>query len=450
MPRMSSREIVFKHLARQAKQFPDLDHRPLEVGGLSPRDAALAQAIDHAAIRHWLTLSAVLDAKLSQPWDQLERTVQAALLGGAAQLLYLDKVPEHAAINESVEWIKANGRQRAGGLVNAVLRRVAELRESLIEIEPDSNVLGDDPAILPRSDGSAWRLREAVFDADPLRMLAQQTSNPHSLLEHWMRSFDGATMRHLAVHGLVQPPVLVTGLRKADVEGSNVPLVPHDEPGFYVFGGDHKQLEELLRASPAARVQDPTAAMAVDLSHALHPSPRMIVDLCAGKGTKTRQLQHLHPDAAIIATDRDSARLAVLRESFADDPQVTVVDFQSVYTFREKAELLLLDVPCSNSGVFARRVEAKYRFGRASLESLVGVQRQIMADSIPLLAPHACILYATCSIETAENQRQAEWLQRWHGMERIDESARLPQGMPGEAPRVYSDGGCGVLLRAVR
>ena len=118
--------------------------------------------------------------------------------------------------------------------------------------------------------------------------------------------------------------------------------------------------------------------------------------------------------------------------------------------FDNRADLLLLDVPCSNTGVLARRVEAKYRFDATSLSSLIGLGRQIIADSIPLLADSGWLLYTTCSVQEAENDQQAEWIARWHRMRVVSSGLRLPRGLPGGPPRHYSDGGYFACLTRAR
>ena len=163
-------------------------------------------------------------------------------------------------------------------------------------------------------------------------------------------------------------------------------------------------------------------------------------------GTKTRQLAQVHSNATIIASDIEPARLEILRKVFAGSERVQVIEANRLREFDGRADLLLLDVPCSNTGVLARRVEAKYRFNRTSLQSLIDLQRQIVADSIPLLAPRGRIVYSTCSIEPAENREQAEWIAKWHRMRIAADRLRLPEGLPGEDSAAYGDGGYFAVL----
>jgi 16S rRNA (cytosine967-C5)-methyltransferase len=196
-------------------------------------------------------------------------------------------------------------------------------------------------------------------------------------------------------------------------------------------------------------VQDPSSAGAIRSIADLRP--RLIVDLCAGQGTKTRQLAATFPEARILATDIDAERFARLQATFAKSSQVEVAPFQRVRDASlMKADLVLLDVPCSNTGVLPRRVEARYRFSAKTTASITEAQRQLIADSIPLLntAPGSkpAILYATCSIEPEENQAQAAWARQWHRFAISRERLVLPAGGPGDPATGYHDGAYSVLL----
>jgi 16S rRNA (cytosine967-C5)-methyltransferase len=433
----TARELVTKRIARRAKQFPDLRPATLDTAGLDGRDAALTAAIDHAVARRWLTLAAVLDQMLDRSWERVQPNLQAVLLVGAAQLLLMDRVPDHAAINEAVELAKRLVRRKAGGLVNAVLRKVAALRTEIIDCPPH---LPAPPDVLPLHDGRAWRLTAAVFAEDPLRRLAQQTSHPELLLGRWREAHGWERTCALAAHDLVHAPLIIAGLA-----GEHEHCLPHEKAGFHIFTGPREALDDLLAHHREARVQDPAAAAPIEATAALRP--RLIIDLCAGKGTKTARLARLHPEARIIATDIDPRRMAVLKETFADSETVQAVEPDALRPhFDGLADLLVLDVPCSNTGVLGRRLEAKYRFGDETLAALVDLQRQIVADSIPLLADDAAVLYATCSIEEEENASQAQWIARWHRMRLVKAALSLPCGLPGQGPGRYADGGFFALL----
>lgn len=432
---MNARDLVTSRIAARAKRYPDMDLAPLDTSSLDRRDAGLAFAIDRAVARRWLTLVIVVESRLNRSWRSLQPEVQAALLVGAAQLLFLERLPDHAVINEAVQWTKENAGHKPAGLVNAALRRVAELcQETVVEHDPQRR---DE---LPLHDGRARRLSEPVFGGDPLARLAQHTSHPMALVKQWVEQFGLQRSQQLMQHNIVRPPILVTGL------GSPCERCEaHDEPDFAVFEGDRHELEALLAEHPSARVQDPAAAAAVNATGDLQP--KIIVDACAGKGTKARQLLQMHPQARVIASDTNKDRLATLRALADQNDHLEVVKPRELLDLAGQVDLLVLDVPCSNTGVLARRPEAKYRFGDESLSQLVDLQRQIIADYLPLLAQSGHMLYSTCSLSPLENEAQAKWIVRWHRFSIRDQSLRLPKGLPGDPPQRYADGSYFALLQ---
>lgn len=438
---MTARDLVTSRMAKQARHFPDLDLTPVDTADLEPRDAALARAIEHAVLRRWLTLVAVIDSRLTQSWDQLQPQVQAPLLVGAAQLLLMERLPDHAVIHEAVQWTKRHARAKAGGLVNAVLRRLSELRGEIVErFDPQR---ADE---LPLQDGRAWRLKDTVFDDVPIVRLAQQTSHPAELIRHWIDTLGPDDAGRLARHSVMHAPIILTDLEEDAAE--NPLLTPHEQSGFFVFSGPHDALTRLLAESHRSRVQDPTAAEPGAATRQMNP--KVIIDYCAGVGTKSSQLLALHPNARLIITDRNSRRLEVLRQVFSDRDRVEVVDFERIREHDGRADVLVLDVPCSNSGVLARRVEAKYRLSARSLEQLTEIQRQIVADSLPLLSEGGRLLYSTCSIEAAENQQMTQWISQWHPLQVISALSRQPRGEPGEPMAEYRDGGYFALFESAR
>src|SRR5690606_26227713 len=112
-----------------------------------------------------------------------------------------------------------------------------------------------------------------------------------------------------------------------------------------------------------------------------------------------------------------------------------------------RADLILLDVPCSTTAVLGRRPEARYRASQSQLDRLAGIQRQIIADAIPLLSPQGAILYSTCSLEPEENDQQAAWARKWHKCQ-VSAPLRLePSGRPGAGGSAsYADAAFAVLL----
>ncbi len=431
-------------LTRHARRDPDLHPEPLDDAGLSLRDAALAHAIVDQAVRRWGTIEHVLGVLMSRPFGEHAPVVRAALLAGGAQLLFFDRLPAHAIVDETVGWTRARLGAKSAGLVNAVLRRLA----SLVVQEADAPArrerwdnLRDE---LPLPDGGARPLTEPILPEDALDRLAAATGRPAGLLRELMknRSFD--EVRRFAHHGVARAPVILnTAFAREPLPEQH--MEPHSLPGHHVFTGSATALTELLVVRRDIWAQDPTSSAATLLAVGL--SPRVIVDVCAGRGTKTRQLRELFPDARLIATDTNDARRAELARVFQGDNTTEIIEPRRLIEHVGVADLVLLDVPCSNSGVLARRVEAARRWSAASVGSLLDVQRQIMADSIRLLAPGAAILYTTCSVDRRENEDQVKWLERWHNLRVARAELRWPEGGPGAPAGAWRDGGFAALCR---
>lgn len=432
------RIAAFERLEAHAASWPRIDPPTEELPSLDARDAALARNIERQSVRRWLTLRSVLERQLTRPWSKVEPPLQAALIGGAAQLLLMDRIPEHAAVDETVEWAKRRLRTGAGGLVNAVLRGVSGMRESRL---PAAEFAALDPEAcdtLPLDDGGGWKLRRAVFSASPPERLAQRTGLPLHLLLRWINRFGMAAARDLALHTLAQPPIVVHGL-PAGMEGTES-IAGTDA---VAWTGDHAQLLAALEAHPAARVQDLASSRAVECTRDLRPA--LIVDACAGRGTKSIQLARLHPDAEVVASEPDDRRRTSLHETAARAARtglgrIRVAEGDDLRGLLGKVDLLVLDVPCSNTGVLPRRVEAAHRLSPANMESLVKLQRSIAESHLPLLKPGGALLYATCSLEPEENERQAEWLTARLGRVQPTIERLMPEGLPGGAATSYRDG----------
>ena len=457
-----------------AEHYPDAGPTGVDASRLSDADAALATAIHRTAVQRWLTLAAVLDGHLRQPMHRLEPVAAASLAAGAAQVLFLDRLPGYAVVDETVAAARrvADRRGRAvGGLVNAVLRRVAA-RDTGVEpgVAWDAVTTPRDRVPLgPSPESGSVRLGGDSLP-DPARgeagYLQAATSHPTRLIRRWIEQYGRERALALLLHGLQNPPTIVAvggavegageGSQESDqtlrrgllsvgvdenkpVDAAEVDLwQPHDQPGFIVWQGDRGSLAAFLAEDPRRRVQDPASAEAVAATRDLRP--RRILDLCAGRGTKTRQLALLHPDAEVVASDPDPDRFASLQGVAETLPNVLAVTPDHIVG---RFDLVLLDVPCSNTAVTARRPEARYRYTHRHLQSLLLLQRRIIGRGVELASPQARILYSTCSLEDPENAGGTKTIVKLTGGTVERGSLRLPDG----SGAAYHDGGYHALVR---
>jgi 16S rRNA (cytosine967-C5)-methyltransferase len=436
----TARAAATAALALAAEQFPNLDPVTPDLAPLDARDRRLAQAITRAAIQRWITLELLLDSLLRQPMHTLEPALRGLLLGGAAQLLVMDRLPVHAVVDSTVELAKLTVRQGAAGLVNAVLRKFAQLPVAVRLDQPWKPAADRLPL-----DGGCLRLRDPLLPDpghDLVAHLALATSHPEHLVRQWVQQQGPEAATAICEHGIIAPPTVVAVEPGFDVAAGSEDWKPHQMPGFLAWEGSHDALVSFLQGHASRRVQDPAAALTVQSTARLEL--KRIVDYCAGRGTKTRQLATLHPQARVFASDPDPGRFADLEQLGRTLANVTVVPpAQLAHALGgEPADLLLLDVPCSNTAVLGRRAEARYRYTAKTRRSLIDLQRRIMCDSAALARP-AYVLYATCSLLEQENQEQITWLCDKLGGSRLHEQVTLPAGVGAS----FHDGSYHALVR---
>lgn len=446
MPLEDGRDAAIRHLSRLASRYPDLTPEPIKIEGLDTREAALAHTIVDHAVRRWITIEHLIRVSAMREPSELEPRMRAALLSGSVQLLFLDRIPDHAAIDRTVEWAKTRVRPGAAGITNAVLRKIAGVRAKAGErtrvLRDGWNDLRDE---LPLASGGALALAGDALPTDPIDRWSIATGMPRELVSSWASRSGQLAARDLALHGLVAAPtVLNVGHATRPIQDDA--LHAHDVPGFSVYSGDRFSLSRLLTSRPDIWVQDSASAEAVDAIAGL--ALERIVDVCAGRGTKTRQLLATFPGARIIASDTDAARLLELRRGLAGLERALVIEAPVLIdTCAGRADLALLDVPCSNTGVLPRRPEARHRFGAEQSSRLLDVQKSIFERAMSLVRPGGWILYSTCSLEPEENAELVARAAARFSLTAEAMSQTMPVGLPGEAPSSYRDGSFWALLR---
>lgn len=423
-------------LTRVAEQFPGLEPPDLDLSGLSQADTALALAIYRTTVQRWFTLQCILERFLSKQVQRLEPPMQAVLMSGAAQLVFLDRLPAYAVVDQAVGLARQLVRPEAAGMVNAVLRQV----DRLVAGGQRLDTWSPNPALVPLPGGGAVKLKESVLPpADPLdKHLVAATSMPLRLVREWIQRWGEAETTRLCLQSIENPPTTSAVEQPFNDKPYREDCRPHERAGFVLWTGPSETMRTFLAGHSSRRVQDVASSLAIESTRDHRPAS--ILDYCAGMGTKTRQLALLHPDAKIDATDTHPGRRAALREATAHLPNVRIIEpdqaGQSLY------DLVLLDVPCSNTGVLARRPEARYRFSQQALGELVKLQRQIIEQASAWVKPGGLLLYSTCSIEPPENRKQVDRLLRKTG-ELIHEH----QQMPGGSGDTYTDASYHALVR---
>ena len=374
-------------------------------------------------LRRRLTLDRVLAAFLRMPLEDTEPLVRAALRAGLYQLMFLDGVPPHAAVSETVG---AVGKASARAFVNGVLRAI---ERELNIVPPERDRGGASPTKrFERPGRSVAFFSRAVFpdpQVDRVGWLAAVYSHPPMLVQRWLDAL-GEEAAVLRMQSGNEPPPLVLRPRagRVDAPGLVAALAADDVPAGVLSreGGP----DAVLAARGARGVLSGKAwkrglfavqdVAQMDAAEILAPQPGEVVwDACAAPGGKTCQLAELMGgQGRVVATDVSDGRLASVRENVTR-LGLTNVELAEHDLLEGGAppgrpaagfDAVLVDAPCSNSAVLARRPEARWRLDEQALAELAQRQRRMIAAARAQLAPGGRLVYSICSFEPEEGRDQ--------------------------------------------
>lgn len=451
---MTARDVAVSVLHGGEGAVADRLDTMLQAHPLSAADTALAREIAFGAVRRRSTLWAVLKAFLKEPDRRLPGELPYILLVAAYQLLFLDRVPDFAAVDEAVGQSRRR-HHRQSGMVNGVLRTIAR---NLSEPQPGKPPLAAD-AVPVAADAYRW-VKRTVFPAphdEPARYLSAAFSLPVHLAGRWLEQFDSLeATADVCLHAACRPPMILrVNLLKSNVRdvvnrlaAEGVQAEPH-ENGSSVVLNTHTDVRSLaVFTEGLIQPQDPTAT-AVALTAA--PEPGMnVLDFCAAPGTKTTHLAELMDGRGhITAVDVSETKLERVRDN-CERMGIDIVQTRLAEEIGTLAtggfDLALADVPCSNTGVLARRPEARWRVNDENIARLARDQRDLLSAAAAFVKPGGRVIYSTCSLEPEENAGVVEgFLKRRKSAELIEQRLTTPAG--ADEPTSWHDGGFVAVLR---
>ena len=395
---------------------------------LRDRDAGLATELGYGTLRARGLLDAILEACTERPLDRVEPPLLDALRLGAYQLLRT-RVPPHAAVDTTVELVRAAAGSRAAGFVNAILRKVGE------------------------RDEAAWVAALAPSqETDPIGHAAFAHAHPRWIAQAFADALGPGTPGELdaalaaddarpAVHLLGRPGEITAGELALVTGGSEAPYSPygvHLEPG----SGDIGELEVIREG--LAVVQDEGSQL-VALAAARAPltgaDGGRWLDLCAGPGGKTVLLGSLAAldGGAVDAVEISEHRAELVRRAVEGLPvAVHQADGRDAPLPAGGFDRVLVDAPCSGLGALRRRPEARWRRGPDDVSGLTKLQRELLTAALRHVRPGGVVAYVTCSPHLAETVAVLRGVLRAHpGVQQLDARELLP-GVPhlGPAPTV--------------
>jgi 16S rRNA (cytosine967-C5)-methyltransferase len=406
-------------------------------------------------LRNLTAIDAVINTFGGCPANRIQKKLLNIIRVGCYEIVYTPSVAKHSIVDEAAKNTKAIAGQKQVNFVNALLRQI--LRRIKNRQIPLSQANGK--RTLPQNIETGCEFdTDFLHDSDTnaVEYLSTVFSLPQRLVTDWLSEFGNEITRqicfacnrrpsvYIRVNTLkINPNELIEKFRQENIELETV----HNDIGS----------ENMLRVkSPGAvsqlpgfdeglfMVQDLTASQPVKL---LEPQKNWrILDLCAAPGGKTTQLAEVTGDSAsIIAADIDSERLLKLKENVErlGIKSVEIVDYEQIEGM--EFDCVLLDVPCSNSGVLAKRIEMRFRMEPQDITEFAKTQRELLEKAVSMLKPNGTICYSTCSIQRQENSDIIkDFISRNSQFSLITEKFILPS-----AGEFDHDGGYAAIIRGI-
>ncbi len=365
MPISPARTAAFEILQRvdQTDSYAsELLHAPL-YETLSPKDHGLATQVVMGVLRWRSALDEQIALHCSQKLEKLDREVLTALRMAAYQIRFLERIPQRAAVHESVELVKRAKKSSAAGLVNAVLRKLA---------------------------------------AEPKANLPVLRANPSWLLDRWASEFGSSAAEKICNYNQTVPEVSIriydeTAKKELETAGAQI------KTGKILASASRIECGDLTSTvafqAGIVVIQDEGSQLVAMLVG----KGERILDCCAAPGGKTRLLAEKNPNATIVALELHDHRAQLLRKRVLEkNVQVLTADATN-FISDQFFDRVLVDAPCSGTGTLAHNPEIKWRLKPEDLSDLHVRQLAILQSAMKLTAPGGRLIYATCSLEAEEN-----------------------------------------------
>lgn len=417
----------------------ELDLEPL--GKLDHQDRQQANEYIHGIFRRRSYLDFLISHYSSIQLEEMEPFFRNLLRLGIYDLLFMDGTPDYAAINEAVEIAKTQISPKTGDLTNAILRR--------IQRELDA---------LPKPD----------FE-DRTKLIATTFSHPEWMVERWVKQF-GEREAFMLMQANNQRPSYYVRVNNLKTKTENFLLrmekndIEFEEsdwlPGYYKVNSINPFRSKGWFDKGVCFVQDVAAGFAPTI---LDPQPgESVYDLCAAPGTKTLLMANLMENqGSILSVDIAADRMHKIADN-AEKFGAEIVKLQRADVIEERFKLtdaVLLDAPCTGTGVLSKRADLRWRRTLADLKTVVETQAELLDAAANMVKRGGRLVYSTCSLEPEENMQQIEkFLAEYDNFELDSLEDYLPEEVLIEDGKAYQtwphkhncDGHFGVRLLRVK
>ncbi|MBB6216953.1 16S rRNA (cytosine967-C5)-methyltransferase [Anaerosolibacter carboniphilus] len=385
---------------------------------LDGRDQRFITELVYGTVENKIYLDYIIGQLSKTKIDKIHPSVMSILRLGLYQIIYLDKIPPSAAVDESVKLTK-KVQMKASGFVNGLLRNYLRNRENI---------------------------RIPNYNENPVAFLSVTYSHPEWLVEKWMKEF-GAEFTEKLLQGNNAKPTLTARVNTLKIEKERLMdylRTNHIEvtEGKYVEEAIKFEnmygLEELEAFQKGYfQIQDESSML---VAHVLDPKPQEVVmDVCAAPGGKTTHIAQLMENrGTIIARDIHEHKLKLI-DNTAKRLGITIIKTQCYNakeideTMIDKAHRVLVDAPCSGLGIIRRKPEIKYNKKPDDLKKITDLQLEILENASKYVIENGYLVYSTCTITNEENIGVIErFLSRNQSFVMVDVNPLLPESLRGQ------------------
>lgn len=370
---------------------------------LDKKDRAFITRMTEGTLENLIKMDYIIDQFSKVPVRKMKPVIRCILRSGVYQIMYMDTVPDAAACNEAVRLAKKKGFRNLSGFVNGVLRNISRGKDRIV-----------------------WPDKEK----DPESYLSIRYSIPEWMIRMWLEEFgcqltkkeDLERMEQL-LEALSSPAPLTirtntdrctpTELRqKLEAEGVSAVRSNELPYAFHITGYDHLAALSSFREG-LFYIQDLSSMLAAEA--AAPKEHDFVLDVCAAPGGKAIHIaQLLHGTGHVLARDLTPYKVNLLHENIQrcriTNMEAQVWDARILdESYREKADLVIADLPCSGLGVMRRKKDIRYKMTPEKIRELAALQREILTTIHHYVKPGARMIYSTCTISRRENEENIQW-----------------------------------------
>lgn len=388
---------------------------------LDKKVRAFITRVVEGTVEYQLRLDYILNQFSKTKVKKCKPLIRSLLRMTAYQICFLDQVPDSAACNEAVKLVKKRGFSSLSGFVNGVLRNLARQKEEIVY--PDEQ-------------------------KDKILYLSIFYSMPEWIIKKWLKDYDYKTVQTMLETFLKENQTTIRchtskispdGLKeRLEEEGIEVTPCEYVKEAFFIRGYNYMQRMKAFKEG-LFQVQDQSSMLVVKAANPKEGD--IVIDVCAAPGGKSLHCaEELKGTGLVIARDRTDYKVSLMQENLERiGYQNMKIECQDALEFveedRERADLVIADLPCSGLGILGKKNDIKYKMSKEQQEELVKLQREILSVVWKYVKPGGTLLYSTCTIHREENEENRKWILEQLPFESVTLEDTLPSSLWNETTK---------------